>query len=92
MILLDRRVTIDEEGHVLQIIHSSAYDMMHSKLRFHKVCARCVPKQLAVMHKQTRIDILQKHLNRYGNERDIFLDIVYIIVTSYNQVFPLLTV
>ena len=26
------------------------------------------------VHKQTRMDISQKHLDRYGNGRDIFLD------------------
>ncbi|PNF15535.1 hypothetical protein B7P43_G16529, partial [Cryptotermes secundus] len=39
-----------------------------------KVCARWVPKQLTVLHKQTRLDICQQHLDRYGNERDVFLD------------------
>ena len=57
MDLLDRRVTIDEVAHVLQISHGSAYEMMHNKIGFHKVCARCVPKQLKEMHKQTHVDI-----------------------------------
>ena len=73
MVLLDRRVTIDEVAHVLQISHGSAYEMMHNKLVFHKVCARWVPKQLKEMHKQTGVDMCQKHLDCYGNERDIFL-------------------
>ena len=38
MVLLDRRVTIDEVAHVLQISHGSAYEMMHNKLRFIKLC------------------------------------------------------
>ena len=67
-------MTIDEVAHVLKIINGSAYEMMHNKLGFHRVCARWVPKQLAEVHKQTRVDICQKHLGRYGNERDIFLD------------------
>ena len=74
MVLLDRRVTIDEVAYILQISHGSAYEMMHNKLGFHKVCARWVPKQLKELHEQTRVDIYQKHLGRYGNERDIFLD------------------
>ena len=74
MVLLDRWVTIDEVAHVFQIKHGSAYEMMHKKLGFHKVCARWVPKQLAEMHKQTRVDICLKHLDRYGNELDIILD------------------
>ena len=40
MVQLDRRVTIDEVAHFLQIIHGSAYEMMHNKLGSHKVCAR----------------------------------------------------
>ena len=52
--------------------------MMHKKLGFHKLCARLVPKQLTEMHKGTRVDICQKHLDRYGNERDIFLDRIII--------------
>ena len=33
-----------------------------------------VPKQLAEVHKQTRMDICQKYLDRYGNEQDIILE------------------
>ena len=60
--------------HVLQISHGSAYEMMHNKLGFHKVCARWVPKHLTELHKQMCVDISQKHLGYYGNETDIFLD------------------
>ena len=31
-------------------------------------------QKLTEVHKQTHIDICQKHLDRYDNERDIFLD------------------
>ena len=62
MVLLDRRVTIDEVAHVLQISHGSAYVMMHNKFGFHKVCARWVPKQLTEALKQTRVDICQKNI------------------------------
>ena len=67
-------VLLDEVAHVLQISHGSAYKLMHNKLGFHKVCARWVPKQLTEVHKQMHVDICQKHLDRFGNERDIFLD------------------
>ena len=63
----------DEVLHVLQINRGSAYEMMHNKLGLHKICAMWVPKQLTEAHKQTRLDIRQKHVDRYGNERDIFL-------------------
>lgn len=74
MILLDRRLTIDEVAHRLQISHGSAYEIIHNRLGFRKVCARWVPKQLTQLHKQTRLDICKKHLDRYGNEGDNFLD------------------
>lgn len=60
MVLLNRRVTIDEVAHCLQISHGSAYEIIHNRLSFHKVCARWVPKQLTELHKQTRLDICQK--------------------------------
>jgi hypothetical protein len=46
-ILLDRRLTIDEVANRLQISHGSAYEIIHNRLGFHKVCARWVPKQLS---------------------------------------------
>jgi hypothetical protein len=39
MILQNRRVTVDEVAHQLQIIRGSAYEMIHKRLAFHKVCA-----------------------------------------------------
>ena len=39
MVLLDGLVTINEVAHVMLISHGSAYEMMHNKLGFHKVCA-----------------------------------------------------
>ena len=74
MILSDRRVTIDKVAYCLQISHGSAYEIIHNRLGFNKVCARWVPKQLTQLHKQQRLDICQKHLDRYGNERDVFLN------------------
>ena len=85
MVLLEKRVTIDEVAHVLQISHGSANEMMHNKLGFHKVCARWVPKQLAEVHKQTRMYICQKHLDRYGNERDLFLDRIITVTLQVEE-------
>ena len=70
----DRRVTTDEVAHRLQINLASAYEIMHNKLGFHKVCTIWIPKQLIVLHKQTRMGIYQMYLNRYTNKRDNFLD------------------
>jgi hypothetical protein len=40
MVLLDRQLTIDEAANHLQISHGSAYEIIHNRLGFHKVCAR----------------------------------------------------
>ena len=74
IILSDRRITVDDVANRLQISHGSAYEIIYSRLGFHKVCARWVPKQLTQLHKQTRLDMCKKHLDRYVNERDNFLD------------------
>ena len=74
MVLLDRRLTIDEVTNCLQISHGSAYEIIHNRLGFHKVCARWIPKQLTMLHKQTRLDICQQNLDRYEKEGDAFLD------------------
>ena len=68
------RQTSDEVAHFLQTSYGSVYEMMHNKLGFYEVCARWVPNQVTEVHKQTLVDDYQKYLDRYGNERDIFLD------------------
>jgi hypothetical protein len=39
MILQNRQVTVDEVAHQLQMIRGSAYEIIHNRLAFHKVCA-----------------------------------------------------
>jgi hypothetical protein len=53
MVLLDRQVITGGVTNHLQISHGSAYENIHSRLGFHKVRARWVPKQLTALHKQT---------------------------------------
>jgi hypothetical protein len=74
MLLLDRRVIIDGVKTRLQISHGSVYEIIHSKIGFLEDCARWVPEQLTIPHKQMRSDICQHHLDSYGKERDAFLD------------------
>lgn len=74
MVLSDRRVTVDEVARDLEISHGSAYEIIHNRLSFHKVCARWVPHQLTTLHKQTRLEICQQHLHRYADEGDSFLN------------------
>ena len=40
MILENRRVTTDEVANHFEISHGSAYDIIHNRLGFRKVCAR----------------------------------------------------
>ena len=62
MVLLHRWLSIDEVANLLYISHGSAYEIIHNRLGFHKVCARWVPKQLTMLHKQTHLDICQQKL------------------------------
>jgi hypothetical protein len=39
MNLQNRRVTVDEVACQLQIVRGSAYEFIHNRLTFHKVCA-----------------------------------------------------
>jgi hypothetical protein len=45
MMLQNRRVTVNEVAHQLQISHGSVYEIIHNRLAFHKVCAQWVPEQ-----------------------------------------------
>ncbi|UYV68369.1 hypothetical protein LAZ67_5004111 [Cordylochernes scorpioides] len=56
-----------------QFIHGSAYQIIHKRLGFHCLC-KMGPKTLTQLHKQQRLDIFQKHSNRYGNKLDIFVN------------------
>ena len=76
MVLLDRRLAIDEVANRLRISHGSAYEIIHNRIGFHKDCARWFPKQLTMLHKQTLLDSCQQNLDRYDKEGDAFLDII----------------
>jgi len=73
MILENRRVTIDEVANHFEIIHGSAYDIIHNRLGFHKVCARWVPKQLTKEQRNKHVAICQRLLDCYANEGEAFL-------------------
>ena len=72
--LFDRRVINDEVAHCLQISHCSVYEIIHNRVRLHKMYEKWVPKLLTVLHKQTSMDIWHNHLDCYVNEHDSFLD------------------
>ena len=73
MVLANRRVAIDEVMCSLRISHGSAYRIIHDELRFHKLCARWVPRELTTEHKRKRVEICQCLLDRYNNEGEEFL-------------------
>jgi hypothetical protein len=76
MILQNRRVIIDEVAHKLQINHCSAYEIIHSRLVFHKVSARWVPKQLTELHKEKHLYICKWLLDSHSAEGDHFLETI----------------
>jgi len=51
----------------------SAYSLIHDSLKFSKVCARWVPKELTEEHKRKRLDVCSQHFARYREEGDNFL-------------------
>jgi len=51
----------------------SAYSLIHDSLKFSKVCARWVPKELTEERKRKRLDVCFQHLARYREEGDNFL-------------------
>ena len=73
MILENRRVTIDEWSNHFEISHGSAYDIIHNRLGFRKVCAGWVPKQLTEEQKNNHVAICQRLLDRYANNGEAFL-------------------
>jgi hypothetical protein len=72
--LQNRRVTVNEVAHQLQISHGSAYEIIRNRLAFHKVCARWVPEQLIELHKEKRLDICKRLVDRCAAEGDHFLE------------------
>lgn len=70
MSLQNRWVIIEEVAHHWQISHCSAYEIIHSRLAFSKVCARWIPEQLTELHKEKRLDICQKLVDVCGTEGD----------------------
>jgi hypothetical protein len=58
----------------LQIIHSTAYEIIQNRLRFHGVCARWVQKWATVLHIRSDLHSYQQHLDLFGNECNAFLE------------------
>ena len=65
-------MTIDEVANHFEISHGSAYEIIHSRLGFRKVCTRWVPKELTEEHRNNREAICQRLLDRYANGCEAF--------------------
>jgi len=74
MILQNRWVIIHEVARQRQISHCSACEIIHSRLAFHKVCARWVPEQLTELHKVKCLDICKQLVGGCGAGGDYCLE------------------
>ncbi|XP_052823631.1 uncharacterized protein LOC128247664 [Octopus bimaculoides] len=73
MVMVNRRVIIDEVARSLQISHGSAYQIIHDELGFHKICARWMSRKLTTKHQRKPLEVCQRLLDRYDNEGEELL-------------------
>ncbi|GFQ91483.1 histone-lysine N-methyltransferase SETMAR [Trichonephila clavata] len=73
MIRANRRITIYEVAEELGISHERAQNIIHDILRYRKVSARWVPRQLTSTHQEQRMAVSLKHLVRYHEDGNDFL-------------------
>ena len=69
----NRRITAEEVAGRLNVSAGSVYSLIHDSLKFSKVCARWMPKELTEERKRKRLDVCSQHLARYREEGDNFL-------------------
>ncbi|GFR34070.1 histone-lysine N-methyltransferase SETMAR [Trichonephila clavata] len=72
MIRANRRITIDEVGEEFGISHERAQNIIHDILRYRKVSARWVPRQLTSTHQEQRMAVSLEHLVRYHGDGNDF--------------------
>ncbi|GFR05446.1 histone-lysine N-methyltransferase SETMAR, partial [Trichonephila clavata] len=82
MIRANRRITIDEVAEELGISHERAQNIIHDILRYRKVLARWVPRQLISTHQEQRMAVSLEHLVRYHEDGNDFL---FRIVTGVSE-------
>ena len=68
-----RRITVEVVAGRLNVSVCSAYSLIHDSLKFSKVCARWVSKELTEERKRKRLDFCSQHLARYREVGDNFL-------------------
>jgi transposase len=62
--LADKRITTDSVATALGCSHGLAYSIMHNHLKFRKVCARWVPRELKDRGKMNRLGLSLQPLLR----------------------------
>jgi hypothetical protein len=68
------RITIDSEEIALGCSHGLACNIMHDRLKFRKVCARWVPRELKDRGKMNRMGLSLQRLLRYADEGEDMLN------------------
>ncbi|GFQ77909.1 histone-lysine N-methyltransferase SETMAR [Trichonephila clavata] len=63
MIRANRHITIDEVAEELGISHERAQNIIHNILRYRKVSARWVPRQLTSTHQEQRMAVFLFRMN-----------------------------
>jgi hypothetical protein len=74
LIRADRRITIDSVATALRCSDGLAYSIIHDLLKFRKVCARWVPRELKDREKMNRMDLCLQHLFWYAEEGEDMLN------------------
>ncbi|KAF8795416.1 hypothetical protein HNY73_003266 [Argiope bruennichi] len=62
---IDRRVTIRMLEVKVDVSDGTVLTIVHERLRYRKVCAQWVPKQMTDQHKELRMGLALQHLFRY---------------------------
>ncbi|XKL66254.1 hypothetical protein PGB90_009674 [Kerria lacca] len=70
----DRRVKIQDIAMQLDISYGTMSTIIHNELKFHKICARWVPRLLNDDHKGQRFEAALTFLQRYEQEGQTFLE------------------
>jgi hypothetical protein len=65
---------IDSVATALGCSHRLAYSIVHDRLKFWKVCAQCVPRELKDQEKVNQMGLSLQHLVWYANEREDMLN------------------
>jgi hypothetical protein len=73
----DRRTTIGSEVTARGCSHGLAYSIIHDRLKFRKVCARWVSRELEHREKINRMGLSLQHLLRYADEGENMLNRIF---------------